>query len=37
MDYEGRISKQGDVAFGEALCETAASPLLPVMKMVGLS
>ncbi|MBR1293281.1 MULTISPECIES: hypothetical protein [Bradyrhizobium] len=30
MDYEGRISKRGDVAVREALCEAAASLLLRV-------
>ena len=32
IDHEGRISKQGDVAVGEALCEAAASVLLRARK-----
>lgn len=36
MDYEGRISKQGDVAAREALCEAAASLLLRVRKWSAL-
>jgi transposase len=28
IDYEGRITKQGDVSVREALCEAAASLLL---------
>jgi transposase len=32
IDYEGRISKQGDVSVREALCEAAASLLLRVRK-----
>jgi transposase len=30
MDYEGRITKQGDVNVREALCEAAASLLMRV-------
>ena len=36
IDYEGRISKQGDVAVREALCEAAASLLLRVRKWSAL-
>ncbi|HMC26575.1 MAG TPA: IS110 family transposase [Verrucomicrobiae bacterium] len=36
IDYEGRISKQGDVAVREALCEAAASLLLRVRKRSAL-
>src|SRR5882724_10498939 len=35
-DHEGRISKQGDVAVREALCEAAASLLLRVRKWSAL-
>ncbi|MGM5028246.1 IS110 family transposase [Tardiphaga sp. 215_C5_N2_1] len=36
IDYEGRITKQGDVAVREALCEAAASLLLRVRKWSAL-
>ncbi|WP_247820014.1 IS110 family transposase [Bradyrhizobium sp. 187] len=36
IDFEGRISKQGDVAVREALCEAAASLLLRVRKWSAL-
>jgi transposase len=36
IDYDGRISKQGDVAVREALCEAAASLLLRVRKWSAL-
>ncbi|MEH2516342.1 transposase [Bradyrhizobium sp. AZCC 1610] len=36
IDYEGRISKQSDVAVREALCEAAASLLLRVRKWSAL-
>ena len=36
IDYEGRITKQGDVAVREALCEGAASLLLRVRKWSAL-
>lgn len=36
IDYEGRISKQGDIAVREALCEAAASLLLRVRKWSAL-
>jgi len=36
IDHEGRISKQGDVAVREALCEAAASLLLRVRKWSAL-
>jgi len=36
IDYEGRISKQGDVAVREAVCEAAASLLLLVRKWSAL-
>jgi transposase len=36
VDYEGRITKQGDVAVREALCEAAASLLLRVRKWSAL-
>src|SRR5450631_2258629 len=36
IDYEGRITKQGDVAVREALCEAAASLLLRVKKWSAL-
>jgi transposase len=36
IDYEGRISKQGDVAVREALCEAAASLLLRVRRWSAL-
>ena len=35
-DYEGRITKQGDVSVREALCEAAASLLLRVRKWSAL-
>ena len=37
IDYEGRITKQGDVAVREALCEAAASLLLRVRKWSALA
>jgi hypothetical protein len=37
IDYEGRISEQGDVSVREALCKAAASLLLRVRKMVCLA
>lgn len=36
IDYEGRITKQGDVNVREALCEAAASLLLRVRKWSAL-
>jgi transposase len=36
IDYEGRITKQGDVSVREALCEAAASLLLRVRKWSAL-
>jgi transposase len=36
IDYEGRITKQGDVSVREALCEAAASLLLRVKKWSAL-
>ena len=36
IDYEGRITKQGDIAVREALCEAAASLLLRVRKWSAL-
>lgn len=36
IDYEGRISKQGDISVREALCEAAASLLLRVRKWSAL-
>jgi transposase len=36
IDYEGRITKQGDVSVREALCEAAASLLLHVRKWCAL-
>jgi transposase len=36
IDYEGRISKQGDVAVREALCEAAVSHLLRIRKWSAL-
>jgi transposase len=36
IDYEGRITKQGDVNAREALCEAAASLLLRVRKWSAL-
>jgi transposase len=36
IDHEGRISKQGDIAVREALCEAAASLLLRVRKWSAL-
>ena len=36
IDYEGRITKQGDVSVGEALCEAAASLLQRVKKWSAL-
>jgi transposase len=35
IDYEGRITKQGDVSVREALCDAAASLLLRVRKWSG--
>ena len=37
IDYEGRISKQGDVAVREALCEAAASLSATGPEMVGIA
>ncbi|WP_456835818.1 MULTISPECIES: transposase [unclassified Bradyrhizobium] len=36
VDYEGRITRQGDIAVREALCETAASLLLRVRTLTAL-
>jgi transposase len=36
IDYEGRITKQGDVSVREALCEAAASLLLRIRKWSAL-
>jgi transposase len=36
IDFEGRITKQGDVNVREALCEAAASLLLRVRKWSAL-
>ncbi|WP_456778179.1 transposase [Bradyrhizobium sp. USDA 3315] len=36
VDYEDRITRQGDIAVREALCETAASLLLRVRTLTAL-